>query len=60
MNTSSSKLNTSKLNTSKLNPSKSFIRKQSRKAAYSIDAEDDPNAFLKESKYNLSNITKRN
>ena len=54
MNTSSSKLNTSKLNTSKLNPSKSFIRKQSRKAAYSIDAEDDPNAFLKESRYKLN------
>ena len=40
-------MNTSKLNSSKLNTSKTFIRKQSKKVAYSLDAEDDPNAFLR-------------
>ena len=47
-------MNTSKLNSSKLNTSKSFIRKQSKKVAYSLDAEDDPNAFLKDSRYKLN------
>ena len=47
-------MNTSKLNSSKLNTSKSFIRKQSKKVAYSLDAEYDPNAFLKDSRYKLN------
>ena len=47
-------MNTSKLNTTKLTSSKSFIRKQSKKVAYSLDAEDDPNAFLKDSRYKLN------
>ena len=47
-------MNTSKLNTTKLTSSKSFIRKQSKKVAYSLDAEDDPTAFLKDSRYKLN------